>query len=181
MASVQKRGKKWYSIYKNQYGLWCQKVGYSDKSETLRLAQRLEDESKRILSGDLDPAVEAQRIQRSKPIEAHIQQFESHIRSNKRTLKHVRYTIQDIRRFVEFSKVQHASAINLPVVDLWRNHCLNVGYQKHTHINFKPTPDSPKTIKPTENPYHDGNGRIATALQIREVYPVLQGRHSRLY
>ena len=146
MATVTKVGKKWYAVYKNQYGIWTRKAGYADKSETLKLAQRLEDQNKRILIGDLDPAAEAMRIQRSKPIESHIQQFESHIRSHKRTLNHIQYTITDLRRFVEFTKIQHSAAITVPIVDGWRNHCLTVGYQKHNHKNFKPTPDSVKTV-----------------------------------
>jgi integrase len=146
MASVVKVGRKWYAIYKNQYGIWTRKAGYADKSMTVKLAARLSDESQRILSGDLDPSIESQRIQRAKPVEAHILQFEEHIRSNKRSLNHIQYTILDIRRFVDFSGVQHAAVINIPMVDMWRNHCLTVGYPKHMLPGFKPKPDSVKTV-----------------------------------
>ncbi|MHB1768617.1 MAG: tyrosine-type recombinase/integrase [Phycisphaerae bacterium] len=145
MASVQKRGNKWYAIFKNQYGLWSQKSGYSDKAMTMRLAQKLEDENKRILSGDLDPAAEQARIQRSKPVESHINQYESHLQSHRRHKYYIQGNILDIRYFFEFSKLTHASAVTIPMVDAWRNHCLTVGYKKKAH-SINPTPDSIKTV-----------------------------------
>jgi integrase len=144
MSTVQKRGDKWYAIYKDRAGKWKQKVGYSDKAETVRLARRLEDEEHAVAIGDVDPQAQARRIERAKPASEHVQMFRAHMESKKRHPNHVQYTIKDVERFIEHSGVKTAAAITRPMVDAWRAFCTTTGYPKSAK-GETPEPDSPKT------------------------------------
>jgi hypothetical protein len=55
MATVRKRGKEWYAIYKDEHEDWKEKSGFTDKSQTQKLAQKLEDEALARATGMADP------------------------------------------------------------------------------------------------------------------------------
>lgn len=119
MAAVQKRGKKWYAIYADAEGKQRQKSGYTDKMETLRLAQRLEDEGRRIRLGDVDPQVEARRIERAKPIESHLEQYKTSLEAAGRSAGHVAYTVADVQKLIAFGALKSASEITVALIDRW--------------------------------------------------------------
>ena len=144
MATVAKRGKKFSAVYKDRNGKQCWKAIGTNKTEALRIAQELETKEKQIMLGLIDPAAEAHRTERLKPVDTHIASYRAHLEANHRALNYINCTIQDIQRCFEFCKCDNAASLTLPMVDRWRNHCTKTGYPKHpTH---PPTPDSRKTI-----------------------------------
>lgn len=145
MATVQKRGDKWYAIFKDSNGKWRQQVGYTDKSETVGLARRLEDEAHKIAIGYIDPQAQARRVERAEPVAAHLEMFKARMESKSPHPNHVQYTLKDCQRLIEFSGITTAAAITLPMVDAWRSHCLTKGYPDHRHPDGDPIPDSRKT------------------------------------
>lgn len=145
MATVQKRGMKWYAIFTDHQGRQRQKSGYTDKTETIRLANRLEDEARRIRLGDVDPQADARRIERAKPANDHLASFKAHMASKKRHPKHIAYTAKDVERCFAHAGITSAAQLTLPQVDAWRSSCLNTGYPEHHDQNGTPTPDSRKT------------------------------------
>lgn len=135
MATVQKRGKKWYAVYKSISGKWKQQVGYKDKSETLRLAQRLEDEARKVITGDIDPKQEARKIERAKAITDHINNYKAHLQAKGSSQNHVAYTIADIEKLVTFGAVKNAAEIAWNLVDRWV-----------LSLKKGEAPDSPRTV-----------------------------------
>jgi len=120
MATVLKRGKRWYAIYQGDDGRQRWKAGYHDKNETLKLARRLEDDAGKIRNGDIDPATEIKRAERAKAIDQHISGYESRLKAAGRSANHVDYTIQDIREIAEASGATNARHITVETVDRWK-------------------------------------------------------------
>src|SRR4051794_264008 len=96
MATVQKRGKKWYAIFIDADGRQRQKSGYTDKGKTQQLADRLENEGRAIRLGDVDPQAEARRVERAKPISTQLADYKVKLQAAGRTQNHVAYTIADV-------------------------------------------------------------------------------------
>lgn len=145
MASVRRRGDKWYAIWTDASGKQRRRVGYSDKSATLRLARKMEDEARAIRLGDVDPQVETQRAERSRPVAEHIRAFEAHMKGKRRSAKHISYTVRDIRLGFAHAGASTAMALTRQMVDRWRAHCLDVGYPPQYRPDADPVPDSRKT------------------------------------
>lgn len=119
MATVTKRGKTWTAIYLDAAGKQRWVKGYKDKVETKRLADRLEDEARRIKLGDVDPQAEVLRLERAKPIDSHVADYKAKLQAAGRSAGHVAYTIADVEKLVTFGAVKSASEITLPLVDRW--------------------------------------------------------------
>lgn len=123
MATVTRKAKggKWYAIYKGADGKQKWKSGYTDKAETQRFADRLEDEARRIVLGDVDPQVELRRAERTKPITAHLADYRAKLEAAGRTPGHIAYTIADVEALVEFGNLKSAGEVTGPLVDRWVN------------------------------------------------------------
>jgi integrase len=130
MATVTKRGDTWTAIYSDHNGKQKWVKGYTDKGETLRLAQRLEDEQRKIRLGDIDPQADARRIERSKPVADHLAAFRAHMESKVRHAKHVAYTVRDCQLCIDFTGIKTVAQLSLGDVDRWRVELLTVG-MKH--------------------------------------------------
>jgi hypothetical protein len=48
MASVFRRGKRWYARFKNANGGWTKEAGFTDKTASLQLAVKREQEAELI-------------------------------------------------------------------------------------------------------------------------------------
>jgi integrase len=121
MATVTRKvkGGKWYAIFADQHGKQKWKTGYTDKAETQRLADRLEDEARKIRLGDIDPQHEARKIERAKGIRDHLTQYRISLEAAGRDRNHVSYTIKDIEQFIDFAAVTNAANVTRPRVDEW--------------------------------------------------------------
>lgn len=119
MASLTKIGKVWYVQYYNAEGRKRKVKGYSDKAETQRLAIRLEDEKTRHQRGEIDPQAEARKVERARPVTAHIETYKAHLQAKGASKNHVAYTIGDIQKLVDFGEVKYATGIVWNLVDKW--------------------------------------------------------------
>lgn len=119
MSTAVKQGKKWYAVYVDASGKQKWKVGYHDKAETQRLARKLEDEARSVRIGDVDPQVEARRIERARPVDLHIADYKAKLQAAGRSPGHIAYTVKDIEALVTYGAVNSASDITLPLVDRW--------------------------------------------------------------
>ena len=137
MATAIQRGKskKWYAVYKLADGKWKWLKGYKDKKETFALAQRLEDEQRKIKLGDIDPQADARRVERSKPIATHIEQYKANLQASGRDANHVAYTVADINRFVDHAGVSSASEITRPQMDTFVRDLQTAGKDANRTIN----------------------------------------------
>jgi integrase len=136
MATLVKRGKKWSIKLYDHNGKQKWVTGYTDKAETQRLANKLENEKTAIQRGDIDPQNEARKVARARPASAHIDQYEIHLEALGRNKWHVSYTIGDLKNFFEHAKLTHASQVQRSHVTNWIHHL------KATN----PTRNSPRTI-----------------------------------
>lgn len=123
MASLRKRGKYWYISYYAHKTDNAKKTttvkGYTDKSLTQKLANKLEDEAHARRKGYTDPHAEAAKVQRALPITKHLDNYEIHLRAKGCTENHINYTRKDIQRLIDHSGVTQAGAIERGMVDRW--------------------------------------------------------------
>ena len=109
MATVVRQGKKFSAVYKDRNGKQRWKTIGSNKTEALRIANEMESKEKQIMLGLIDPAAEAHRTERLKPVDTHIASYRAHLEANRRALNYVNCTIQDIQRCFEFCKCDNAA------------------------------------------------------------------------
>jgi integrase/recombinase XerC len=135
MASLVKRPNAWYVVYQDFQGRQRWIKGFTDKRETQALANQLEDEKTKLKRGDIDPKHEQRKLDRAKPVETHIQEYETTLKAKGNGTNHVRYTLADIRAFVAFAGVTHADAITREMMDRWVLTLLKAGVDSHSTIN----------------------------------------------
>jgi integrase len=119
MASLIKRGDTWTVVYLDASGKRKWVSGYASKPETQRLADRLEDEKRKIRTGEIDPLAEARRKERSKPITEHVAGYKAHLEAKGSSGNHVAYTIADIEKLMAFGGVKQAGSITWGLIDKW--------------------------------------------------------------
>jgi integrase len=93
MASIYKRGKKWYCQYKDENGNWKVEVGYSEKSLSLKKANELEFEAEQRRRGWGDAFADSKAI----ALYDHLSAFERSLHG--RSSDHVTRTIKKIKAF----------------------------------------------------------------------------------
>lgn len=135
MASLVKQGKIWYIKMYDTAGKQKWIKGYTDKGETQKLAYKLENEKTQVVRGDIDPAIEARKVERAKPLTTHIDQYKAHLEAKACSRNHVSYTIGDINRLIDFSQITSAAQITWGLIDTWV-----ADLKKGEH------PDAPNTI-----------------------------------
>lgn len=138
MATVIKRGKKakvYTGVYYDHAGKQVWVKLYSDKGESVRAVQKLEEEARKIKLGLVDPQAEARRSELSKPIGTHIAEYKAKLQAAGRHENHIAYTIADVEALVDFASsapdgkpataLKSAAEITWPLIDRW------VLHQKH--------------------------------------------------
>jgi len=76
MASVYRRGGKWYGRLKNEAGNWTSRTcGGADKATALRWPVACESEARDIRDRRVDPRADRYRTEEAKPIAEHIADF----------------------------------------------------------------------------------------------------------
>src|SRR3712207_4599713 len=111
MASIRKRSKKpgspWYVIYNDANGKQKWLRGYSDKAQTQQLANRLENEKTAVRRGDVDPQAEQRKVERARPVTAHVEGYRTALESRGCNANHVSYTIRGIEVGLAHAGVSH--------------------------------------------------------------------------
>lgn len=122
MASVYKRkqdkGKKrqcWYIGYKDRHGKRQTLKGFTDKSETEKLAAKLEHEEALRAKGLVDPEQEKLAAQKQMAIEKAIAGFEKKQSNNSE--KHAKLTLSRLRRIIAEAGVSELGQINLESIE----------------------------------------------------------------
>jgi integrase len=119
MATVQKRGKKWYAIYKDEFKHWRQQRGYTDKGQTLKLAQKLEDQALAVATGMVDPDATRRAAATRTSLADHRAAWEQHMIAAGISQGYIAYATKDVERFVEFSGAKTVAEITREAVDRW--------------------------------------------------------------
>lgn len=124
MASVFKRsgenGKKvrcWTIQYVDAQGKKRQRIAFTDKQESLRLANKLEHEALLRRSGLIDTAAEERVAQAKRPISIHLDDFLNSVRFNMPTEKHVTLIKTRIEAVIEEADVATPSDFTLDGVE----------------------------------------------------------------
>jgi integrase len=139
----------YYARYKDQNGKWVKVKGYTDKTMTMRLARKLEDQAHAIVVGDRDPQAEARRLERAKSATEHLELYKADLVSKGRHPRHIHVVIDHIKRCLDFTGATTVAVLTRPMLAAWQSHCLQVGYPNHRKPagpNNPPVPDSRKTI-----------------------------------
>ena len=115
MASVFKvKGKSEYTlVYTDEHGKRRKKRGFTDKRETERLAKELEDRSRKIKNGLIDPKTEAYRGHEGRLLADHMEDFQRSIRGKGATAKYVHMVNQRARRMLDSAKMKRISDLSL--------------------------------------------------------------------
>lgn len=113
MAGVYKkpsdkaRGKagKWTAWWVDETGKRKKRVAFTDKSKSLELAHRLENEAKLIREGLVDPQERVRREANLKPLDDHVTDYEATLVAKGGTTKHAAATVSTIRRLLESASI----------------------------------------------------------------------------
>ena len=122
MASVFKRGGKkakgnWYAAWTDHTGKRrTQCTHTTDKSTAERIARKFEADAALRRDGVIDPALDAISSESQRPLEDHLTDFESRLRSAGRTDQYVRETMKYIRDICRHGQFADASSINASAV-----------------------------------------------------------------
>jgi site-specific recombinase XerD len=124
MASLTRRvGRNgesvWYVVYNDAAGKQRWVRGYSDKRETQRLGNHLEDEKRKVLNGEVNVKEAARRTDRVRPVEEHLGEYKASLEAPGNTGNHIAYTLADIRKFFAHASLEHAEVVTRPHVDQW--------------------------------------------------------------
>lgn len=119
MASLLKRGDVWYVRYLDASGKPKWKAGYTDKSKTRKLGERLEMEKRAVQLGDVDPQAEQRKAERVRPATEHIADYKMALTARGSSDNHVAYTVADIQKCFDHAGVSHATALTRAMVDKW--------------------------------------------------------------
>src|SRR5437867_3690348 len=98
MASLIQRGDVWYVRYYDAKGKRKLKAGYTDRTKTRQLGERLEMEKRAIQTGDVDPQAQERKKERVRPISEHVTDYRIALQARGSSDNHVAYTIADIEK-----------------------------------------------------------------------------------
>jgi integrase len=122
MASLIKRGAKWYGIFQDHTGEQKWRSLFTDYQESKAAVQELEAEARKVRLGLTDPQAESRRVERSRPATSHVADYEVFLRAKGCNKWHVSYTIGDLKAFLDFAGVDNANKIHRNHVAAWVDH-----------------------------------------------------------
>src|SRR4051812_4513464 len=122
MASLIKRGEKWYGVYNDHAGKQKWRALYTDKRESEQAVRQLESEARAIRLGLADPQAESRRVERAKPATDHIEHYRTYLQAKGCNKWHVSYTIGDLKAFFEHAGLTYAAEVNWDHVSAWVQH-----------------------------------------------------------
>lgn len=119
MSSVYKRpsdkarGKagKWTMCFVGADGKKKQKVGVTDKAESLRIANKLEREARLVREGLLDPAEKDRREAGLRALSEHLDEYRAHMIAKGGTAKHADRTSRALRRLLASASITSVASL----------------------------------------------------------------------
>ncbi len=111
MASVFRRGRKWYFAFTDENGRRVSRKGCTDKRETERLANAADERVAKIREGVLDPAALERQKQAARPIREHIEAFIARLEVAASSPQHVAQTRKYIGTVCELGQVKRLTEL----------------------------------------------------------------------
>jgi integrase len=108
MASVYKRGGKWYASYKGANG-WTAKAAGTDKAAAMQIANALETSARFRREGLVDPKADALAAAEKRDIAEHLADFKRDILARKGNEKYATQTHQRAERVLAHARVNRFS------------------------------------------------------------------------
>lgn len=93
MASIFKRGRKYYIKFKDEHGKWKMVAGYTDKQATETKLRELERETECRIRGLVDPYERPRQVE----LAEHIEAFRRHLESENNTGEYIDRTISRLQ------------------------------------------------------------------------------------
>ena len=106
-----KRSQRWTIQYSDAHGKKRQRIGFTDKQESQRLANKMEEAAKLRRDGVIDLAAEVLAAQTKRPVSQHLSEFLDTIRSKGGTEKHVRLISARIEAVIKEAGIATPSEI----------------------------------------------------------------------
>lgn len=114
MASLRKRGKKWYFAYIDADGTRIERPGCSDKRATEQLAAAAEAEVARVRAGLVDPRTAERRRHAARPLSEHLDDWHAFLVAKGNTAKHADASLEWARRVVALAGGAKLAEIDPP-------------------------------------------------------------------
>lgn len=143
MASVFKLGRDkgkrnacWYFEYVDHRGKKRMKKGFTDKSLTKDLANKMELESRQRKLGLIDPDGESRAQKQKSRIDDHLKHYEKSLNAKENTDKHIKLTMGRIRRIVTGCEFELLRDLNADDVETFLTEMReedNIGYRTYNH------------------------------------------------
>ncbi len=111
MASVYKRGNKWYASFKGPNG-WTSKAAGTDKTAAMQIANGLETAARFRREGLVDPKADALAAAEKLAIAGHLADFKRDIAARRGNEKYATQTHQRAERVLAYAGVERLSQIN---------------------------------------------------------------------
>ncbi len=134
MPSVFKRkGASKYTIrWTDHLGQRREKVAYTDKAGSVRLANRLEDEALKRKDGLIDAKAESLQDNGRRSPDFHLEDFESKLIAAGRSDRHINQTCGIVRRFAEATKIEAITEISADKVNAYAKQLKDEGASART-------------------------------------------------
>src|SRR5512135_1283402 len=115
MASVfkPKGSRKYVIMWRDENGKRHKKTGCTDKAESQRIGNHLENQKALRRDGLVDRKVESYRDHEARPLTAHLDDFKAALLAKGSTEKHAKVTAFRAHRVIELSKVRRISDLSL--------------------------------------------------------------------
>ena len=111
MASVYKRGSKWYASFKGVDG-WQTKAAGTDKTAAMQIANALETSARFRREGLVDPRDDAMAAAEKRPLAEHLADFKTDIVARRGNEGYAKQTHQRAERVLAFAGADCISSIN---------------------------------------------------------------------
>ncbi len=115
MASVFRRGSRWYARYKDAAGAWVKEAGFTDKAATLQLAVSREREALLIRKGLAEPAA----FKSEQPLSEILQDFRASLNHKNVSERQIELVVRRCERMFEGCRFRKISEIDATAVSSW--------------------------------------------------------------
>ena len=116
MASLRKRGRKWYFTFIDHDGRKVERKGCTDKRATEDMAKAAEVRATRIRNGEISIREADLPEQERRPLEEHIQGFQAMLKAKRSTPKHIHMTTRFIREVARLAGAKTTAGLTAAAV-----------------------------------------------------------------
>jgi len=143
MASIYKRKQDrhkkrtcWFIGYKDHAGRQRTKKGFTDRTETERLAVKLEENAKLIRQGLKEPDEEERLEAKKVTIDKMVLKFKAYLEQRDVSPKQISETVSRLNKLIAGAKIQTIAAINADRVQVFLKELRDGGLSKQTSNHY---------------------------------------------